>query len=130
NHVVWVGCAAALAVDSPTGWNRNAIPARYLYFSERHRAGGHVNHDGWLLLTGKCDGDRVGAEHALRAPQRGDQFGCVGHRPSDQVVLEGFKNIVAGDPEMIGVAHAHPSGAAFLRHLHGDAIRVRTDYES
>jgi polyphosphate kinase len=61
-----------LAIDSPTIWNCIAIPARHFYFSVCGGAGGHVNHDRWLFLTGERDGDGVGAEHALSTPQGGN----------------------------------------------------------
>src|SRR3989441_13354379 len=62
-------------------------------------------------LTGETDGDGVGAEHALGAPQRRDELGGIGHSPADEVAFQGFQDVVAGDAVMIGVLHADPAGA-------------------
>src|SRR6266480_2343348 len=66
DHVVRIGCGAALAVDGPAFGNRLAAPARNFNFSVRGGAGGHVNHDGRFFLARKGDGNGVGAEPALR----------------------------------------------------------------
>ena len=117
----------ALIVDAPTERNRIAFAARHFNFSVSGGARGHVDHDGWLFFSGESDGDGIGAEHALHAPQRRDQAGGIGHGPADQIALESLQDVVAGDAEMIGVADADPAGAGFFRHVHGDAIRMGTD---
>src|SRR6266699_1046682 len=75
DHVVRIGCVAALAVDGPALGNRLAAPAGYFDFSVGGGTGSHIEHDGRLLLTGETNSYGVGAEHALGAPQGGDQLG-------------------------------------------------------
>src|SRR5258707_410812 len=75
DHVVRIGCVAALAVPGPALGNGLSAPAGYFDFSVSGGAGGHVEHDGRLLLTGKTNGYGVGAEHTLGAPQGSDQLG-------------------------------------------------------
>jgi len=119
----------ALAINAPAGWNGLAFAAGHFDFSERGGAGSHVNHNGRLFLAGEGDGDGVGAQHAFHAPEGRDQAGGVGHGPADQVAFQRLENIVAGDAEMICIAHTDPAGAGFVRHVHGDAIRLRADNE-
>ena len=42
-------------------------------------------------------------------------------------MLKCFKNVIAGNPEMVCVTHTHPARPGFCSKVHGDAIRVRTD---
>ena len=100
--------------------------AGHLDFSVGNSARGHIDHDGRLVLAGEGDGDRVGAEPALGAPQGRDQTGETGHGPADQVAIERLQDVVAGNAEMVGVAHADPAGTGFLRHVHGHTICLRT----
>ena len=86
------------------------------------RAGRHVDDNGRLFVAGESDGDRIGAEHSFGAPERRNELGRVGHGPADQVALQRFQWIVTGDAEVIGVAHADPTGAVLLRFVHGDFI--------
>src|ERR1700682_367631 len=75
DHVIRIGCGAALTVDGPALGNRVAAPARHFDFSVGGSAGGHVNHNGRLFLAGETDGNGVSAEHAFSSPQRRDQLG-------------------------------------------------------
>jgi len=130
DHVIGIRGVAPFFVDGPTNRNRLAAAARDFNFPVRGGAGGHVDDDRRLILAGKRDGDRIGAQHPFRAPQRSDQLGGIGHGPADEVTFECFQNIVAGNSVVIGVLHAYPAGAEALGHVHGKAIGVGTDNEA
>src|SRR5260370_10227373 len=127
NDVIRICRAAALIVDAPALGNGLAAAARHFDFAVSGGAGCHVDHDGWLFLGGKSDGNGIRAEHALRAPQRRDQLGGVGHGHTDEVALKRFQHIVPGETEMIAVADADPARAGFFGHVHGNFIRLRPD---
>src|SRR5579872_4647056 len=124
--VVGICGVAAVIVDAPAEGDFFAFAARHFNFSVSRSACGHVDHDGWLFFAGESDGDGIGAEHALHAPERSDEAGGVGHGPADEIAFESLENVVAGDAEMVGVADADPAGAGFRGHVHGDAIRMGT----
>src|SRR5580704_16750910 len=92
NRVVRIGSVAALIVDSPADGNGLAATARHFNFAVGGCASSHVNHDGWLFFSGESDGDGIGAEHALHAPERRDELGGIGHGPTDHVALESLQN--------------------------------------
>src|SRR6266446_3718916 len=128
--VVGICCGAALAVNAPAGWDGLTLAPSHFDFSERRGTGSHVNHNGRLFLAGEGDGDGIGAQHALHAPEGRDQASGVGHGPADQVALQRLEHVVAGDAEMICVSNADPAGPGFVRHFHGDAIRLRADHQA
>src|SRR5260370_16371061 len=69
DHLIRIRGSAAFVVDGPAFRNRLAAPARYFDFSVGCGAGGHINHNGRLLVAGETDGNGIGTEHALGAPQ-------------------------------------------------------------
>ena len=119
-----------LSINAPSFGDLLASPPRHFDFSVGGGAGGHVNHDGRFFLAREGDGNGVGAKHALGTPQGRDQLGRICHRPTDQVALQSFKHIVAGDSVVVGIPHADPARAGLLRHVHGHAIRLRAHNQS
>ena len=79
DHILRIRCVATTFVDDPTFRNGLSLPERYLDLAVGDCAGCHINDDGRLFVTGKSNGERVGAKHSLRAPERRDEFGRVGH---------------------------------------------------
>src|SRR4029077_3970298 len=75
NHLSRLCSNNTVAIDSPAGRDRTAFPSSYFDLSIRSSACCHVDHDGWLLLSGEADSNRVSAKHALRSPQGSNQLG-------------------------------------------------------
>src|ERR1700682_410432 len=90
HDVVGICRAATLIVDAPALGYGFAPSARHFDFAVSGGAGGHVDHDGRLLFCWKGDGNGIRAEHALRAPERRDQFGGIGRGHADHVALKRF----------------------------------------
>src|SRR6202162_1598731 len=130
DDVVGIRRATPLMIDAPT--LRYGFPSapRHLDFDVRCGARGHVHHDKRLLFSGKRNGDGIRAEHALRAPQRRDQFRGISHSHADHVALQRLQHVISGDAKMIAVANADPPGAGFFRHAHGNFIRLRPNHQA
>ena len=68
---------------------------------------------------------QIGLVPSIRSIEkcRCDEGTGVGHGDADHILPDGGQGVVAGDPEMIGVLHADPAGAAGGRlsngNLHG-----------
>jgi len=127
DRILGVDGFAAVFVDNPASRDRFVLAQCNFDLPVGYGAGRHVDDDRRFLIGGKGDGDRIGAEHALRAPERRDQFGRVGHRPADQISFQCLERIIAGEAEMVRVAHADPAGAMLPGFVHRDFVRLRSD---
>src|SRR2546427_2994633 len=63
----------------------------------------------------------------IRRPPRSTLFPYTTLFRSNQIALQRLQNVVTGNAEMICIAHADPARAAFLGHVHGDAVRLRSE---
>jgi len=63
--------------------------------------------------------------HPLRTPQRATSMVEFVTAQPIRSRSRALEYVVAGDAEMVGIAHV-THRADFLRHVHGDAIRLRT----
>ena len=90
DSVNWHGSrrrSSIFRIDGPAGRDPIAVPSSHSHLSKRLGTGGHVDHDGRLLLSRQTDGsgaDSAMAEDAAR--DRVDNSNCDGagtcaHRP-------------------------------------------------
>jgi len=121
---------APFLVDDPAPGHELVLAQGDFDLSVSNGASGHVDDDWGFFVSRKCDGDRVGSEHSLRAPKRCDELGRVGHRPADKIALERLQWVVASDAEVVCVADTDPAGAVLLGFVHGDAICLWPDDET
>ncbi len=130
DHAQRVIRAGAGGVDRPAVRDRLSLAHRDLDLSIGRGARRHVDHDRRFLLAGKCDRDRVGPEHPLGRPKRGDQLGRVGHGPADHLALQSLEGIVARDAEVVRIADADPPRADGRGLLHRDRVGHGADDEA
>src|SRR5580692_4898955 len=125
-----VRSAVASIVHCPAFRNFLSLSQSHFDFSIRSRTCSHINHNGWLVLARECDCNGIRTEHALHAPQRGNDGRCIGHCPPDHVVGDRLEYVVAGDAEMIGVHDGNPTGSRFLCQVDGHLIRARAYHQT
>ena len=109
----------AVAVEHPPVRDRLAAVELDPDLALGHGAGGHVEHDRGLRVSGRdADGDRVRRQTALGAPPGGDDGSPavgVGHKQSDLLLMRHLLDVGPKPADMVAAADGHRGEPALPR---------------